>query len=125
MDVSELKSRKGVVKVSHEFIFNPDVKTLLLDKLYIVRAESLYMEGVVEYWAYCEGFEAMPAGYETPKYIASFGYGEGRVVSVDLVPECCWEFYTDLKAGLITEEKYRELRSLTVQGKFTKANTNT
>ena len=64
--------RYGMFKIPNYMIDNyPDLVKRIMGECIIVRAESLYVSNVIEYYAISDWFDEVPEGYLANEYIAN------------------------------------------------------
>lgn len=115
--IENLKSRRGKFFISREHLLEKVFPTVF-ENIYIVRAEYLMMGEGIEYHAYSMMFDKVPLGADCDIYIPIFTYKEGFLEKIEFVNSLYYSLWTDLQAGLITKEKYDELRQAKVQNRL-------
>ncbi len=64
-----LLDKKGRVQIQHQILRkNLEVARLIFDKIYVLRAESLFTEDVILYDCLCEDFRELKIGDKIPDY---------------------------------------------------------
>lgn len=67
------KRRKGIFRVSKEVIESkPNVVMEILSRCIVVRAESLMIDDVIEYYAYSKEFDIVEQGNQVPRYAVAY-----------------------------------------------------